>query len=94
MYQLKKHTASIWLYASFLFYVTLLCAPIPSCAFYVPGAEPVDYQEGDTIEIKAVKMTSSKTQLPYDYYSLPFCQPEGGPVYDGESLGKLYIVFC
>jgi len=28
------------------------------------------------ILFQAVKMTSSKTQLPYEYYSLPFCKPE------------------
>ena len=25
------------------------------------------------------KLTSVKTQLPYRYYTLPFCEPEGGP---------------
>lgn len=32
--------------------------------------------EEEKVEIKAVKMTSSKTQLPYEYYSLPMCKPE------------------
>ena len=44
--------------------------------FYVPGVAPIDFEKEEKIEIKAVKMTSSKTQLPYEYYSLPMCKPE------------------
>ena len=47
-------------------------------AFYVPGVAPIDFKKSEKVEIRAVKMTSSKTQLPYEYYSLPFCQPEEG----------------
>ena len=34
-------------------------------------------------------MTSVKTQLPYEYYSLPFCQPEGDVHYKFLNLGKV-----
>ena len=34
-------------------------------------------------------MTSTKTQLPYDYYALNFCQPKGGTVYKTENLGEI-----
>ena len=44
--------------------------------FYVPGVAPMDFEKEDKVEIKAVKMTSSKTQLPYEYYSLPMCKPD------------------
>ena len=37
--------------------------------------------------LQAVKLTSVKTQLPYDYYSLPFCTPNGGVEYKSENLG-------
>lgn len=61
-----------------------------SCSgFYVPGVAPTDFKEGDAIVVKAIKMTSSHTQLPYEYYSLPFCQPEGGPEYKTENLGEI-----
>lgn len=55
--------------------------------------------------IQAVKLTSSRTQLPYEYYSLPFCKPQN-VVYKGENLGKrnmgwivcikfwLNLIFC
>ncbi|KAK7501513.1 hypothetical protein BaRGS_00007317 [Batillaria attramentaria] len=58
-------------------------------AFYVPGVAPVEFQKGDPVEVKAVKLTSTKTQLPYEYYSLPFCQPDGGIVYKAENLGEV-----
>ncbi|KAK7100214.1 transmembrane 9 superfamily member 4-like [Littorina saxatilis] len=58
-------------------------------AFYVPGVAPVEFHKGDTVEVKAVKLTSTKTQLPYEYYSLPFCQPDEGIIYKTENLGEV-----
>lgn len=41
-------------------------------------------------EVKAVKMTSTRTQLPYDYYSLNFCLPKNGALhYKSENLGEV-----
>lgn len=41
-----------------------------------------------TLLWKAVKMTSSKTQLPYDYYDVAIhCKPPGGTKYKSENLG-------
>lgn len=60
--------------------------------FYVPGMAPTDFRENDLIEVKAVKMTSTLTQLPYEYYSLPFCLPKGGASaihYKSENLGEV-----
>ena len=58
-------------------------------AFYIPGVAPVEFHQGSPVDIKAVKMTSSMTQLPYDYYALNFCQPKGGTVYKTENLGEI-----
>lgn len=44
-------------------------------AFYLPGVAPVEYEDDDLVELKVNKLTSVHTQLPYKYYSLPFCQP-------------------
>lgn len=33
------------------------------------------YMQGETLEVKVNKLTSSKTQLPYDYYFLDYCTP-------------------
>ena len=45
--------------------VTLSLLSSTARSFYVPGVAPTDYNDQDPVEIKAVKMTSSKTQLPY-----------------------------
>ncbi|GFO03199.1 transmembrane 9 superfamily member [Plakobranchus ocellatus] len=58
-------------------------------AFYLPGVAPTEFQEGQLVEIKAVKLTSTKTQLPYEYYSVPFCQPTKGVFYKSENLGEV-----
>ncbi|CDQ85335.1 unnamed protein product [Oncorhynchus mykiss] len=56
--------------------------------FYVPGVAPMNFHQNSAVEIKAVKLTSSRTQLPYEYYSLPFCQPDK-VVYKAENLGEV-----
>lgn len=57
---------------------------------YVPGVAPVEFKLGDPIEVKAVKMTSTQTQLPYEYYSLPLCKPPDDRLhYKSENLGEV-----
>lgn len=59
-------------------------------AFYVPGVAPVEFKRGARIDVKAVKMTSTHTQLPYEYYSLPFCLPKNRTfIYKSENLGEV-----
>uniref|UniRef100_A0A8C7WNG7 Transmembrane 9 superfamily member n=1 Tax=Oryzias sinensis TaxID=183150 RepID=A0A8C7WNG7_9TELE len=67
-------------------FTLLTLAPLVR-TFYVPGVAPRDFHDGEPVDIKAVKLTSSRTQLPYEYYSLPFCKPDS-VVYKGENLGK------
>lgn len=57
-------------------------------SFYLPGVAPRDYQDGEDIDLKVNKLDSVKTQLPYDYYSLPFCRP--GVIQEAaENLGEV-----
>lgn len=59
-------------------------------SFYVPGVAPVEFIKGQKINVKAVKMTSTHTQLPYEYYSLQFCLPKNGTFeYKSENLGEV-----
>jgi len=44
-------------------------------AFYLPGVAPMQYLPTEEVDLKVNKLDSIKTQLPYDYYSLPFCRP-------------------
>ncbi|KAH8285752.1 hypothetical protein KR018_002010, partial [Drosophila ironensis] len=58
--------------------------------FYVPGVAPVEFVQDQKIDVKAVKMTSSRTQLPYQYYSLRFCYPKNGTlIFKSENLGEV-----
>jgi transmembrane 9 superfamily protein 2/4 len=44
--------------------------------------------QGDELKVKVNKLTSTKTQLPYSYYSLPYCPPEK-IVDSAENLGEV-----
>ena len=74
-----------WLSAVLL----LASAVLPmTSAFYMPGVKPLTFQEGDEVPLKVNAMSSIHTQLPKDYYRLPFCVPEGGPRMASENLGE------
>ncbi|KAK9840498.1 hypothetical protein WJX74_010676 [Apatococcus lobatus] len=57
-------------------------------AFYLPGVAPQDYKKGDKLNLKVNKLESIKTQLPYEYYSIPYCRPEK-IVSSAENLGEV-----
>ncbi|XP_006660376.1 transmembrane 9 superfamily member 10-like [Oryza brachyantha] len=48
----------------------LLAAP-PSAALFIH-----EFDKGDEVLVKVSELTSIKTQIPYSYYSLPFCRPD------------------
>jgi len=57
-------------------------------AFYLPGVAPRQFMDGDKVDIRVHKLSSPRTHLPYDYYSLPFCRPEE-VVKQAENLGEV-----
>ncbi|KAI6178644.1 Transmembrane 9 superfamily member [Aphelenchoides besseyi] len=58
--------------------------------FYVPGVAPKEFKSGDAVEVKAIKLTSTRTVIPYEFYSLPFCKPENNAIhYKSENLGEV-----
>lgn len=65
----------------------LLMLPI-SRAFYMPGVHPQTFSPNAEVAMKVNSMTSIHTQIPKDYYRLPFCRPEGGPQMMSENLGE------
>ncbi|KAL9981382.1 hypothetical protein ACROYT_G010080 [Oculina patagonica] len=81
--KLKKKT-TLWLLSSLILCVNIL----PVRSFYLPGIAPIDYERGEKLDVKAVKMTSIKTQLPFEYYSVPICKPENLQ-YKPENLGEV-----
>ncbi|CAI9779675.1 unnamed protein product [Fraxinus pennsylvanica] len=68
-------------FAIFLFIATAHC-------FYLPGVAPQDLRKGDILKVKVNKLASVKTQLPYSYYSLPYCKPDK-IVDSAENLGEV-----
>lgn len=57
-------------------------------SFYLPGVAPEDFKQGDELKVKVNKLTSTKTQLPYSYFSLPYCRPKK-IVDSAENLGEV-----
>ena len=44
-------------------------------AFQLPGVAPKGYRTRERVPLLVSKVSSTKTQIPYDYYALPFCKP-------------------
>lgn len=70
----------------FLFLVSPICH-----GFYLPGTYMHTYTTGEDITVKVNSLTSIETELPFSYYSLPYCQPQGGIKKSAENLGELLM---
>ena len=53
-----------------------------------PLLQTLNFAKKHRVKLKVNKLTSIKTQMPLEYYILPFCSPEGGPQMDNENLGE------
>ncbi|KAA8499520.1 Transmembrane 9 superfamily member 7 [Porphyridium purpureum] len=70
--------------------VTLAIVLVNSAhAFYLPGIAPIDYEAGFKLEVFANRLTSPVNKVPFNYYSLPFCQPEKRPKSKHRNLGQI-----
>ncbi|CAI0410288.1 unnamed protein product [Linum tenue] len=49
------------------------------------------YSTGDKIFAKVNSLTSIETELPFSYYSLPYCKPDEGIKKSAENLGELLM---
>ena len=54
--------------------------------FYLPGVAPKSYSNREKVKLFVNKLTSTHTQIPYDYYSLPYCHPHVHE--ESENLGE------
>ncbi|KAJ3033574.1 hypothetical protein HDV00_006059 [Rhizophlyctis rosea] len=74
---------------------TLLTAALTllptTLAFYLPGVQPNDYMESDSVPVTVNPLTSSESLLPYDYYfeRFHFCEPKEKESAGRESLGAI-----
>ncbi|URE45528.1 eukaryotic initiation factor [Musa troglodytarum] len=80
--------------AALLLLSCLLVSPT-SHAFYLPGVAPRDFQkrfsvseQDDELQVKVNKLSSTKTQLPYDFYFLDYCKPSK-IMNNAENLGEV-----
>lgn len=68
-----------------------LCYIVSS--LYVPGVPLRDYKRGETVHLSANSIRSVKTQLPYEYFTLPVCARDHGQrftiVYQTLNLGEV-----
>lgn len=62
-----------------------------SRGFYLPGSYMHTYSTGEPILAKVNSLTSIETELPFSYYSLPYCKPAGGIKKSAENLGELLM---
>lgn len=62
-----------------------------STAFYLPGSYMHTYSKEESINVKVNSLTSVETELPYSYYSLPYCRPPEGIKKSAENLGELLM---
>lgn len=67
-------------------YAALSCTA--NAAFYLPGVAAREYKNDERVPMYVNKISSTKTQLPYSYYSLPVCAPES-PEEGDENLGEI-----
>jgi transmembrane 9 superfamily member 2/4 len=56
--------------------------------FYLPGVAPHSFKDGEKVDLKVNKLSSTHTQLPFDYYSLKYCRPKEGIKSYSENLGE------
>lgn len=59
--------------------------------FYLPGSYMQTYSNGEAINTKVNSLTSIETELPFSYYSLPYCKPLRGVKKSAENLGELLM---
>lgn len=71
-------------------FLVMLFPPVQ--AFYLPGTYLHPYKKGDKLEVKVNSLTSIETELPYSYYSLPFCKPPEGIQKMAENIGEMLRV--
>ncbi|KAG0461438.1 hypothetical protein HPP92_021735 [Vanilla planifolia] len=79
--------SQIWI----LFFHLLQLLSSPVRGFYLPGSYPIKYKIGDTVSVKVNSLTSIETEMPFGYYSLPFCRPVEGIKDSAENLGELLM---
>ena len=69
-------------------YVGFLANTVGGSTVHLPGVTPYSYENNEEVILYVNKVASVKTQMPYDYYSLPFCKPMK-TVASSENIGEV-----
>ena len=54
----------------------------------LPGVAPHSFEKDEDVLLSVNKLTSIRTQMPFDYYSLPYCKP-ASVTQEGENVGEV-----
>jgi transmembrane 9 superfamily member 2/4 len=84
-----KMEASQWISASLL--VLFLSLHPGVHAFYLLGTFMHTYTPGELVSAKVNSLTSLETEVPFSYYSLPYCKPPEGVKKSVENLGEILM---
>ncbi|XP_017697425.2 transmembrane 9 superfamily member 11-like [Phoenix dactylifera] len=88
----SRSGAKMVFFSRFRLWILLSLLVFPSGeGFYLPGSYPHKYLAGDTLSVKVNSLTSIDTEIPFGYYSLPFCKPQEGIKDSAENLGELLM---
>lgn len=68
--------------------VCFLVSQVGGSTVHLPGVTPYSYENNEEVILYVNKVASVKTQMPYDYYSLPFCKPMKTEI-SRENLGEV-----
>jgi transmembrane 9 superfamily member 2/4 len=60
-------------------------------AFYLLGTFMHTYTPGELVSAKVNSLTSIETEVPFSYYSLPYCKPPEGVKKSVENLGEILM---
>lgn len=83
-------TCQTWLSGLAILSILLICVTNVS-AFYLPGSYMKKFVTNEDLSVMVNSLTSIKTVLPFSYYSLPYCMPQGGEKHSPENLGEVLM---
>ena len=89
------HAIVIIYQVSIITITIIIIITITNIIIIILGVTPGSFQQGDSVSLKANKVTSTKTPLQYDYYDLPFCKKrksKSNPNRDAISWVIIFIV--
>jgi transmembrane 9 superfamily protein 2/4 len=71
-----------------VFLISFLCIATAKTTYYLPGVISHKYEKEEPVKLFVSQISSVKTQIPFDYYELPFCKPKQTTL-ENENLGEI-----